>query len=73
MLTFQSETLPIPIEQRLGIVMSVELERGSLTLLHRNGVCSHLTADPSLLVGLRSGGPVLAQVEGAIVRTLRRL
>jgi hypothetical protein len=73
MLTFQSETLPSPIEQRLGIVMSADPEQGRLTLLHRDGACSHLTADPSLLVGLRSGGPVLAQVEGAIVRTLRRL
>lgn len=53
--------------------MTVDEGRGSLTLLHREGACSCLTADPGLLVGLRIGGPVLAQVKGTIVRILRRL
>ncbi len=67
------ETLGNTVEQRMGIVMSVDQERGILTLVYGDGTRSHLSADPSLLNNLRIGGPVQALVEDTIVRTLRRL
>lgn len=69
----QSQTVANTIEQKLGIVVSVEQEKGILTLVHSDGTCSHLTADPSLLDDLRIGGPVQALVKGTIVWTLRCL
>ena len=66
-------TVPSTIEQKLGIVVSVEQEKGILTLVHSDGTCSHLTANPSLLGGIRLGGPVQALVKGTVVWTLRCL
>jgi hypothetical protein len=69
----QLQTVPNAIEQKLGIVVSVDHEKGILTLVHSDGTCSHLTADPSLLDDLRIGGPVQALVKGTVVWTLRCL
>ncbi len=69
----QSEVGPITLEQKLGIVVSVDQQKGILTLAFRDGTCSHLSVDPTLLAELRIGGPVQALVEDTIVRTLRRL
>lgn len=71
--TLQPHTAPSAIEWKLGIVMSVDPQRGLLTLRHRGGTCSHLNADPSLLGDLKIGGPVLVRVDRTIVRSLRRL
>jgi hypothetical protein len=73
MLSPQSQTLANTIEERLGIVVSVDRERGCLTLVHSDRTRSHLSADPNLLGNLRIGGPVWTLVQGTILRALRRL
>ena len=69
----RSQIEPNPTEERLGLVASVDEQNGTFTLRHRDGRCSDLNADASLLGDLRIGAPVLVLVEGAIVRSLRRL
>ncbi len=69
----QSQTLANSMEEVLGIVVSVDRERGSLTLAHKDRTRSHLSADPILLGDLGIGGPVWTLVQGTIVRALRRL
>ncbi len=69
----QSQTEPNAPNQRLGIVVSVDQEKGILSLVHSDRTCSHFHADPSLLGDLRIGGLVQALVNGRIVWTLRRL
>jgi hypothetical protein len=70
----QSEPLQSATTRRkLGVVVSFHQERGSLTLRHRDGTRSDLFADPILLGDLRIGSIVQVQVEGPVIRNLRRL
>lgn len=64
---------PTTLERKLGVVSLVDHEKGDLTLVHRDGTCSHLSADGSLLRDLRVGGLVQVLLKGPIVCTLPRL
>ncbi len=58
---------------RVGIVAAVDYDKGEITLVHRDGVRSILTAHPNLLADVRLWGPVHVVTEGTIVRVLRCL
>jgi hypothetical protein len=68
-----SQTESNTVEEKIGIVVSVDLEKGILTLWHSDGPRSYLSPGADLLANLRIGGPVQALVEGTIVRALRCL
>ncbi len=61
------------IESKLGVVVALDQDKGTLTLAYGDGTCSDLQANRSLLENLRIGGPVQVLVEGRTVLTLRRL
>lgn len=61
------------VESKLGVVVALDRDKGTLTLAYGDGTCSDLQANASLLENLRMGGPVQVLAEGATVLTLRRL
>ena len=61
------------IEEKIGIVVTVDLEKGSLILWHRDGPQLYLNPGAVLLANLRIGGPVQAVVKGTILWALRCL
>ena len=62
------------IEEKIGIVVSVDLEKGSLILWHRDGPRSYFNPGAALLANLRIGAPVqVVVVEGTILQALRCL
>jgi hypothetical protein len=68
-----SQTESNTVEEKIGIVVSVDLEKGILTLWHSDGARSYLNPGADLLGNLRIGGPVQALVDGTIIRALRCL
>jgi hypothetical protein len=68
-----SQTVSNTIEEKIGVVVSVDLEKGILTLWHNDGARSYFNPGADLLGNLRIGGPVQALVDGAIIRALRCL
>ncbi len=58
---------------QLGVVIAVDRDKGEITLVHRGGLRSLLTAHPSLLKGVRVGGPVQVVTDGTVVQSLRCL
>jgi hypothetical protein len=67
-----SQTVPNPLQERVGIVVAVDPQAGILTLWHPEGPCSYFT-HPRQLDALRIGGPVQALVDGRSVWGLRSL
>ena len=68
-----SQTESNTIQEKIGIVVSVDVEKGILILWHSDGPQSYLNPGADLLANLRIGGPVQALVEGTILRDLRCL
>ncbi len=58
---------------QLGVVVTVDRDKGEITLVHRGGLRSLLTAHPSLLKDVRVGGPVQVVTDGTVVTSLRCL
>jgi hypothetical protein len=58
---------------QLGVVASVDRNTGEITLVHRGGTWSCLTAHPSLLKDVREWGVVHVLTEGTVIRGLRCL
>ncbi len=58
---------------QLGVVVAVDRDKGEITLVHRGGLRSLLTAHPSLLGGVRIGGPVQVVTDGTVIQSLRCL
>jgi hypothetical protein len=58
---------------QLGVVAAVDRDRGEITLMHRGGTPSCLTAHPSLLKDVRKWGVVHVLTEGTVIRGLRCL
>ena len=58
---------------RVGIVITVDRDKGNITLLYRGGFKSLLTAHPTLLKDVRIGGPVQVVTDGSVVQSLRCL
>ncbi len=65
-------TAQTPVGQ-LGVVVAVNHDKGEITLVHRGGLRSLLTVHPSLLEGVRIGGPVQVVTDGTVVQSLRCL
>ena len=65
--------VPTSVERRVGIVASIDHEKGVLVLVHRDGTHSHLRADASLLRNLRIGGLVQVVLKGPMLWALRHL
>ncbi len=62
-----------PSVGKLGVVIAVDRNKGEITLVHRGGLRSLLTAHPSLLEGVRIGGPVQVVTDGTVIQSLRSL
>ncbi len=69
----RSQTVSSTIEEKIGIVVSVDLEKSILTLWHNDGAQSYFNPGADLLGNLRIGGPVQVLVDGTIIRALRSL
>jgi hypothetical protein len=65
-----TEHAPVP---QVGVVVTVDQDTGEITLVHRGGTRSFLTADPSLLKDVRIGTPVQVVTDGTVIRALRCL
>ena len=68
-----SQSVPTSVRRRVGIVASIDHEKGVLILVHRGGTRSHLSADASLLRDLRIGGLVQVVLKGPMLWALRHL
>ena len=64
---------PTFVERRVGIVVSIDHEKGVLALVQRDGTRSSLCADASLLSERRIGGLVQVVLKGSRLWTLRHL
>ncbi len=58
---------------QVGVVVTVDRDKGQITLVFRGGTRFCLTAHPSLLKDVRIGGPVHVVTDGAVIQSLRCL